>query len=139
MDQESLFRKSSLDRISSPEDLTDYLHVTNPAVWVVMVAIILVLVGFLIWGSIATINSFVSGTAVVQNGKMTVTFDDPQYAQYVETGMTVTVGETSSVITSVGRTDSGAVIASSQTTLADGTYSARVVFRSTQVIDLLLR
>ena len=28
----SVFRKKTLDRISSPEQLTDYLHVTNPGI-----------------------------------------------------------------------------------------------------------
>ncbi|HAG12584.1 MAG TPA: NHLP bacteriocin system secretion protein, partial [Ruminococcus sp.] len=34
-----VFRKKSLDRISSPEQLTDYLRVTNPGIWVVLAAV----------------------------------------------------------------------------------------------------
>lgn len=34
-----MFRKEALERISSPEQLTDYLHVTNPGVWAVLVAV----------------------------------------------------------------------------------------------------
>lgn len=33
-----IFRKKSLDRISSPEALDDYLHVTTPAVWMILAA-----------------------------------------------------------------------------------------------------
>ena len=36
---ESIFRKKSLDRITSPEALGDYLHVTSPTVWLRAVAI----------------------------------------------------------------------------------------------------
>ena len=36
-----IFRKESLDQISSPEQLNDYLRVTNPAVWLVLTAVIL--------------------------------------------------------------------------------------------------
>lgn len=42
---ETVFRKKTLDRISSPEQITDYLRVTNPGIWVVLVAVILLLAG----------------------------------------------------------------------------------------------
>ena len=34
-----LFREKSLNYISSPEQLNDYLKVTKPAVWIVLIAI----------------------------------------------------------------------------------------------------
>ena len=139
MEQQSLFRKTSVERISSPEQLTDYLRVTNPTVWIVMAAIILLLAGMLVWGSVAQIDSYASGTAQVQDGRMVVFFDDAELARNVETGMTVTVGETSSAITSVGVGDSGMLFAAAETELADGAYPARVVFRQTQVLRLLFR
>lgn len=139
MEQRSLFRKSTTDRITSPEQLTDYLRVTNPTVWVVMAAIILLLAGMLIWGSFAYIESFAAGTAKVDDGMMVVIFDDAQLAQNVKVGMDVVVGETSSSISSMGKTDDGAVFASASTTLADGSYSAKVTFRRTQVLRLLFR
>ena len=139
MEKESLYRKSSMERISSPEQLTDYLQVTTPTVWVVMAAIILLLVGMLVWGSFAQINSFAAGTARVKDGSMTVYFDDQQLAQNIEVGMEITVGETSSTISSVGLSDEGVRFASASTALSDGTYPARVVFRQTQVMSLLFR
>jgi hypothetical protein len=139
MEQQSLFRKSSMESISSPEQLTDYLRVTSPAVWIVMAAIILLLVGMLIWGSTAHIDSYAAGTAQVQDGRMIVVFDDSELAANVKAGMSVTVGETSSLIDSVGSTESGALFASAGTTLADGSYPARVIFRQTQVLSLLFR
>lgn len=137
MEQESLFRKESMDRISSPEQLNDYLHVTNPTVWAVMAAIIVLLVGVIIWGSAATIDSYAVGTAQVQDGNLILLFDDAQQARSVQAGMTVAVGETESVIASVGRTENGAVFAAAPTTLSDGNYPARVVYKQTQVLRLL--
>ena len=137
MEQESLFRKESMDRISSPEQLNDYLHVTNPTVWAVMAAIIVLLVGVIIWGSAATIDSYAVGTAQVQDGNLILLFDDAQLARSVQAGMTVAVGETESVITSVDRTENGAVFAAAPTTLSDGNYPARVVYKQTQVLRLL--
>ena len=43
------FRKKSLDSISSPDQLYDYIHVTTPSVWIVMLAVIILLAGMIIW------------------------------------------------------------------------------------------
>ena len=134
---ESIFRKKSLDRISSPEALSDYLRVTSPTVWLILIAIILMLAGFLIWSSVASIDSFATGTAQVEDGSMRISFDDEQIARSVKNGMTVVVGEAESRISSVGTDAGGVIIASAPTSLADGSYPARVIFRRTQVLHLL--
>ena len=41
--ENQIFREKSLEQISSPEQMNDYLQVTNPAVWLVLVAVILLL------------------------------------------------------------------------------------------------
>ena len=41
----SLFRKEAMNRITSPDQLNDYLRVTRPSVWVVLVAVILLICG----------------------------------------------------------------------------------------------
>lgn len=134
---ERIYRQKSLDRISSPEALGDYLRVTSPAVWLILTAIILLLVGMLIWSSVASIDSFAGGTAIVDNGTMTIRFDDDQIARNVESGMSIVVGETETRITSIGTDADGRLFAAASTTLADGSYTAKVVFRQTQVIHLL--
>ena len=132
-----IFRKESLDQISSPEQLNDYLRVTNPAVWLVLTAVILLLAGMLLWASVASIDSFASGAAQVQDGSMRIVFEDPQIAKSVQTGMTVTTGDVSAQVSSIGYTDNGEMFALAPTSLADGTYSVRVVYKKTQVLSLL--
>ena len=39
------FRKKAMNRIFSPEDLTGYLRVTSPGMWIVPAAVIALLVG----------------------------------------------------------------------------------------------
>ena len=78
---ESLFRKKSVDRITSPEALGDYLRVTNPTVWLILIAVILLLAGLLIWSTMASISSFATGTAQVQDGSMVVVLDNTQVAR----------------------------------------------------------
>ena len=137
MEQQTVYRKKSLERIQSPEQLNDYLRVTNPSVWVILAAVALILAGALIWGSFAYIDSFVTGTAEVKDGVMTVTFEDEALAKNVKAGMNVTVGDTVSAIASVGRASDGSLFAQAKTALADGSYQVKVSYRQTQVLDLL--
>ena len=37
---QTLFRKKAMARISSPEDLTSYLRVTSPGMWIVLAAVV---------------------------------------------------------------------------------------------------
>ena len=134
---ESIFRKKSIDRISSPEALNDYLRVTTPMVWLILAAVILLLVGFLVWSMIANIDSFATGTAQAEGGTMTIRFDDEQIAQNVQSGMTVVIGETESRISGVGTDENGSLFAVAPTSLADGSYPVKVIFRRTQVLSLL--
>ena len=132
-----IFRKKSLDRISSPEALDDYLHVTTPSVWLILIAIIMLLVGMLIWSHVASIDSFATGRAQVENGTMHIEFDNEQIARNVQSGMVVMSGETQSRISSVGVDSQGRIFALAPTDLADGHYVVDVLFRKTQVIQLL--
>lgn len=134
---DQLFRKKVMDRLSSPEQLNEYLRVTNPSIWVALAAVVLLFIGAIIWSSVTYINSYVTGTAEVHGGTMVVSFDDDQYAQNVQAGLKVTVGDTESTIVSVGRNEEGALFATAATTLEDGTYPATVSYRRTQVLRLL--
>ena len=42
-DSKTVFRRKTVERVSSPEQLTDYLRVTNLGIWVLLSAVILVL------------------------------------------------------------------------------------------------
>ena len=135
--RETFFRKKSMERITSPEALDDCLQVTGPAVWLILTAVILLFAGILIWSSAARIDSYVPGTAQVQDGSMYIQFEDSRTARNVESGMTVTAGETESRISSVGTDAQGELFAIAPTTLKNGTYSVKVIFRRTQVLSLL--
>ena len=136
MDQK-LYRQKSMDRISSPEQLNDYLRVTNVSVWVILIAIIILLAGLILWSSIATIESYTEGSAQVQNGLMTIRFTDQQFAKEVKKGMPVRAGDTETVVASVGRDENGLLIATANTSLADGYYPVQVSYNQTQVLQLL--
>ena len=55
--RESIFRKKSLERISSPEEIDEYMKVTSPGTWLVLMAIILLLGAVIAWGITGEIES----------------------------------------------------------------------------------
>ena len=134
----SFFRKKSVERFSSPEELNDYLHVTTPLVWVVLAAVILLLAGLFVWSATTAVESFAAGTAQVEQGVLTVTFDDEEKAKNVEIGMNVMVGDLAAPILSVGHTEDGGVVAVAKASLPDGSYDAKVGYKTTQIIKLFL-
>ena len=53
----SIFREKSMNRVSSPEALNDYIRVTTPSVWIVLIALVLLLVGMLAWSIFGTVET----------------------------------------------------------------------------------
>ena len=46
---DSIFRQKSMDRVSSPEALDDYIRVTTPSGWILLIALAVLLAGVLAW------------------------------------------------------------------------------------------
>ena len=88
----SIFRKASLDRISSPEQLNDYIRVTNPGVWMIMCAAILLLTGICVWSVFGRLDSTLPVAAATENSQ-TVCYVKEADIQKVESGMQVRIGE----------------------------------------------
>ncbi len=49
MEQKSIFREKSLERVTSPEQLNDYIKVTTPSVWMILIATLILIIGTLFW------------------------------------------------------------------------------------------
>ena len=49
MEDKTIFREKSLKRISSPEQLNDYIKVTTPSVWLILFATFILILGILFW------------------------------------------------------------------------------------------
>lgn len=47
---ENLFRKKSLDSLNSPENLDEFLKVTNISAWLIIAAFLIIIIGAVIWG-----------------------------------------------------------------------------------------
>ena len=134
---QEMYRKDSLDRLSSPEELNDYLHVTRPAVWIMLAAVMLLIVSLIVWSLFASVVSYVYGTAKAENGTLVITLEDEQSGNNVEPGMTVTVGDVQTQISSVGTDSSGRFIAAAEAKIPDGTYDVKIGYKQTQMINFL--
>lgn len=54
---DSIFRKESLKKVSSPEELNDYIKVTSPGVWLAIAAAAVLLIAALVWGIFGSLES----------------------------------------------------------------------------------
>ncbi|MDR2590370.1 MAG: NHLP bacteriocin system secretion protein, partial [Oscillospiraceae bacterium] len=64
--ENKLFRKSALDRISSPEQLNEYMKVAGPGVWAILAGLAITFAAFFVWGVMGSIPETVDirGTAL---------------------------------------------------------------------------
>lgn len=69
-----IFRKNSLERLSSPENLSEYLRVANPGMWIVLITVIVVLAGIFAIGYIKPISINRSYGAICEDGVAYVYF-----------------------------------------------------------------
>ena len=65
----SIFTEKAENKLRSPDDLDDYVRVTNPSVWVVLAACISLVIGLLVWGILGSVYTSVAATGVVVNDK----------------------------------------------------------------------
>ncbi|WP_066708281.1 NHLP bacteriocin system secretion protein [Curvibacter delicatus] len=64
-ERQGIFRKSSLDRLASPEQLDSLIRVTSPRAWLALAAIGGLLLTALLWGIFGSIPSKVRGSCIL--------------------------------------------------------------------------
>ena len=63
----SIFREKSLKKVSSPEELDQYIKATNPRLWFLLSAIIILLVGTIIWGVVGKLETKAESGCYIEN------------------------------------------------------------------------
>ena len=96
-----LFRKKSMDRISSPEALHDYMRVTSPRLWMILTAIVVLLAGFIVFAATTRMESTekIQVRVVAENyitGRVPEGRED-----LVSVGMEVRIGDITGKITQI--------------------------------------
>ena len=136
---EEIFRKKSLDKARSPENLNDYIHVTNPGVWILMISIIVLLAGACVWGFFGRIESSVSSVVTVENGAVECVVSAENFTSLTP-GMKVRFDSYEGEITSISTLDNGSYVCevSAAGTPTDGTFSGTVVTKTVSPMSFIL-
>jgi hypothetical protein len=133
--QQNLFREKTIERISSPEKLTDYLRVTSPGIWAVLGAVIILLGGLFIWASIGTLETKADVKVMVADHKAVIVADG---ATALAEGMPVKIATENCVIASTDSDEYGRTYGITEVSLPDGTYDGTAVIEQIRPIDFLL-
>ena len=141
--QSQLFRKKSIDRIASPEQLQDYMRVTNPGVWMVLAAVIALLAGLLIASAVGTVETTlnVRGT-LTEDGDEIVMVLPADKKDLVKEDMVVRAGGETGHIDYVYEKDGIVTAAATLENLSEplpvGAYDVEIVTERVKPISFLL-
>ena len=81
-----------MDKVSSPEQLNEYIRVANPGVWMVLAAIVILLAGVVVWGFIGHFDTTLPTAVVCENGEAVIYIKEAD-AEKIAVGMTVRVDD----------------------------------------------
>lgn len=79
-----VFRQKSIEKISSPEQMNDYIRVSNPSVWMILAAVIVLLAGVFVWGLFGRLDSAFQTGGVCKDGSLTVYVSEENFAKISE-------------------------------------------------------
>ena len=129
-----IFREKTLKRISSPDELSEYLHVTSPGVWLVLLAVILLLAGTAVWSAVGSLETTVQVQVSVEDGRGSFAAANAS----LEPGMTLRVGSYETKVESVETDAYGRSAGEARVSLQDGMYDGEVVTETVHPISFLL-
>ena len=131
-----IFRQKALERITTPEQLTDYLRVTNPGIWTLFAAIIILLGGLLVWSTVGTLETLADGVAEIKDDQAVIMVTE-NAGNEIASGMTVRIGSENFTISTVEKDDYGRAVAYAPISKADGKYDVKIVTESIHPIQFL--
>lgn len=134
MEQKQLYRKKSVERIQSPEQLNDYLRVTGTGVWLALAAVCVTLIGALIWSGVGWLEASVDCEALSENGEIVASLPD---ARTVRAGMIMRVGGLETQVDAVRYDEAGNLSAVSHAEIPDGIWNAEIVLERVHPLRFL--
>lgn len=154
----SVFRNKSIKRISSPEQLNQYVEISGRFSWGILIAVIVFIAGVLIWSFTGRVDTKVTFGAVVKDGVLTGCLKEEEIGELKEgaaiyiDGKKYTVFEisaqperlledTEDYVMHIGNLmpDSWVYEFKAYCTLPDGIYRASAVTESIRPVELILK
>lgn len=144
-------QEKSIERVSSPEQLNDYVRVSSPGVWAVLAAVLILLAGAFVWGILGRLETAVPAVVISRDGAAVCCYDTA-YGAEVGAGMPVRVGGEELSLVSVSSEavqlgadapeagfDAGQYVYVSELSgsVGDGVYEAEIVVDSIAPLSFL--
>ena len=156
--QNKVFREKSIEKITSPEQLNDYVKVANVRVWVVLASLVCLLAAVCFWGVFGRVEAGFPAAACCENGKLSCYIRESDMCAEIAAGAKARIDGMEYTFTAVAekpeqvkavmddytRHVSGAgeddwvYCAEANADLQDGTYSAFVIAKSVSPISFVI-
>lgn len=153
-----LFRKKSMEKVTSPEQLNDYIRVSNPGVWMVLIAVIVLLAGALAWGIFGHLDTTVQTGGICTDGKLVCYIGEADFEKVKIGGAIEVDGKEYSVssvadtpvrldesidsyllhLTGLNEDDWAYAVTAEAQDMKDGTYSASLIIERVKPLDFVL-
>ncbi len=135
--EQNIFRQKSIERISSPEQLQQYMRVTGPRVWMILAAVIALTAGLLICACTGSIETTAAAQVTASGGVLTAVL--PAGTQPVpEAGMPLRAGGVQTVLETVTQNEDSSYTVTAAADLEDGVYDGIVVTDSVSPLRFLI-
>ena len=138
MPEDGLFRKKSIERLSTPEDLSDYLRVTNPGIWMVLACIIGFILGVLVWGAMAHLETTLPVSIEVVDNEATVIVTGADVDKIKE-GMPLKTDNAEGRIEKADLDEYGRMVVKASLFTDDGKYDGDIVTERVTPISFLMQ
>lgn len=135
---QTIFRKKSLDKVKSPDQLNAYIQISNPSIWILLVSVLFLLLGLCLWGIFGQLRTVIQADAQCSGGVVLCNLTD-QDADNVQPGMAAFIDELEGTVTEVTVRKGGGstCILAMSSPLPDGIYVAQIELERIQPISFL--
>lgn len=82
--------EKKLKKVDSPEQLNQYIRLSNPGVWILLIAIVVLLIGVCVWGYFGKIDTKISTVAISSDYNSYVYIKEADLEK-IKTGMSVEI------------------------------------------------
>lgn len=101
MDNSQIFRKESIDRISSPEQMNGYIKIANPGSMILLGIVLFFVIAGFVWAIFARVETTISGICVNKNNEHIIYVSEAD-GEKVSVGATIFIGNSEILVEEVG-------------------------------------
>lgn len=112
-----LFRKSALEKLSSPEQLDKTIVITSPLSWLAIIGTAIIIVSFIVWSVLGTLPTTIYSSGIIVDSENIIDVHSPYKGTvlkfYVKEGEVVSIGDKIADI-QVSETDSKTLLSTQE-------------------------